>query len=338
MGGGYSAGMSVRLVEIICPEEDQQLVRRVIERQNGSMFWKLETVDKRVLFKVILDADDVEAVLDPLRDALGSNKRFGAVVIPMTTSIPRVEEKKEEKQQEVAPRRQRVSREELIEGISGSAHAGGVFTLMVVLSTIVAALGLARDNASVIIGAMVIAPLLGPNMALSLATVLGDSKLAGKALQANLLGFALAAASSALVALIFPIGIDSSEVASRTDLAVSDVLIALAAGIAGAIASTTGLAMSLVGVMVAVAILPPTCVAVMLAVQGWWEGASGALLLVLTNVVCVNAAGVGTYLVRGYRPHAWWREAKSKRTAVIVLGMWLALIAALMGVIVGRGS
>jgi uncharacterized membrane protein len=54
---------------------------------------------------------------------------------------------------------------------------------MVVLSTIVAAVGLARDNAAIVIGAMVMAPLLGPNMALSLATTLGDTKLAFRALR-----------------------------------------------------------------------------------------------------------------------------------------------------------
>jgi uncharacterized hydrophobic protein (TIGR00341 family) len=330
--------MSLRLVEIICPAEEQQLVRRVIEKQSGATFWKLETVDMRVLFKVILDADDVESVLDPLRDALGDNKRFGAVVLPMSTSIPRVEEQQSTAKKESKSKRERVSREELIEEIGGSAKANGVYALMVVLSTIVASLGLVRDNASVIIGAMVIAPLLGPNMALSLATVLGEGKLARQALRANVVGFSLAILCAGATALVFPLSLESSEVLARTDLHVSDVLIALAAGIAGALVSTTGVAMSLVGVMVAVAILPPTCVAVMLAAQGWWEGASGAALVVVTNIVCVNAAGVGTYLVRGYRPHAWWREDSSRKTALVVLAMWGVLIAALIGAIVLRGA
>jgi uncharacterized membrane protein len=53
-----------------------------------------------------------------------------------------------------------------------------VFVTMVVLSTIVAAIGLLKDSVAVIIGAMVIAPLLGPNVALALATALGDSPVA----------------------------------------------------------------------------------------------------------------------------------------------------------------
>ena len=63
---------------------------------------------------------------------------------------------------------------------------------MVILSTVVASIGLIKDNLAVIIGAMVIAPLLGPNIGLALATTLGDSDLGKKALKTNFTGIFIA--------------------------------------------------------------------------------------------------------------------------------------------------
>jgi len=47
---------------------------------------------------------------------------------------------------------------------------------MTILSTVVVAIGLLKNNVAVIIGAMVITPFLGPNVALSLSTNLADDK------------------------------------------------------------------------------------------------------------------------------------------------------------------
>jgi uncharacterized hydrophobic protein (TIGR00271 family) len=108
---------------------------------------------------------------------------------------------------------------------------------------------------------MVIAPLLGPNVALSLATTLGDGDLARTALKTNAVGIGLALALSVCLGLILAVDPNIHEIASRTEVSLSDVVLALVAGGAGALAFTSGVPAALVGVMVAVALLPPlvTC-------------------------------------------------------------------------------
>ena len=97
--------------------------------------------------------------------------------------------------------RARAAATPLLLGAKGSALDGS-FVLLAVLSTLVAAIGLAENNVAVVIGAMVIAPLLGPNIALAFGTSLGDGELAWQALNISLAGLALP------VTLSFGLGIE----------------------------------------------------------------------------------------------------------------------------------
>ena len=165
-----------------------------------------------------------------------------------------------------------------------------VYLVMALLSTIVAAIGLQRDNVPIIIGAMVIAPFLGPNMALALATTLGDLTLLRRP-------------------------------------------VALASGCAGAIAFSSGVSAILIGVKVAVSLLPPVVAFGLLLGNGQLLFASGALLLFLINLVCVNLAAIVTFLIQGIHPKTWWekdRAIKATRVALILWALLLAILASLI--------
>jgi uncharacterized hydrophobic protein (TIGR00341 family) len=227
----------------------------------------------------------------------------------------------------------RISREELYADLSGPARITRVFLAMVVLSTIVASIGLSRNNAAIVIGAMVMAPLLAPNMALSLATTLGDAKLASQAVRTTFIGILLAAIVALVCGFLLSIDPKSTEIASRTSVGPTDLVVALAAGIAGALAFTSGVPTSLVGVMVAVALLPPLVVCSMLFAAGHWGESLGALLLLLCNVIAINLAGVGTFLLQGVSPRSWWDAERSKRMSRRALGVWIALLV-IVGVLI----
>lgn len=159
---------------------------------------------------------------------------------------------------------------------------------MVVLSTFVVTIGLIEDNVTVVVGAMVIAPLLGPNIAFAFAASLGDTRLMGKALRSALAGFGVALAIACLIGPIWPVNLESREVLARTDVGLDSVVLALVSGAAAVLSLTTGVSTALVGVMVAVVLLPPTAALGMLLGGGqvgrhspratstvWWRG-SGA--------------------------------------------------------------
>ena len=228
----------------------------------------------------------------------------------------------------------RVSREELYNNVTESLGRPRIYAVMTVLSVVVAAVGLLRDDLAVIIAAMVIAPLLGPNVALALATTMADAELAASALRRNALGFSLALALSVLIGSLVAVDLDVPAIASRTQVGLSDLALALAAGVAGTLAFTSSASSALIGVMVAVALVPPLVVFGMLLGSGQVAAAMGAGLLVAANLVCVNLAGVVTFLAQGVRPSRWWDAARAGRTARLALLLWLVLLLALSALLI----
>jgi uncharacterized hydrophobic protein (TIGR00341 family) len=204
---------------------------------------------------------------------------------------------------------------------------------MMTLSTVVAAIGLMRNNVAVVIGAMVIAPLLGPNMALALATTLADVKLAKRALITNGAGTVLALSIAVLFGVWGKVDPAVGEISSRTQVELGDIALALASGFAGALAFTTGLSTTVVGVMVSVALLPPLSAFGMLLGAGKPKLALAALGLFLVNVFCVNLSGVVTFLFQGIRPTTWWKEGRARKATWAAIAVWLVLLAALAAVI-----
>jgi uncharacterized membrane protein len=112
-----------------------------------------------------------------------------------------------------------------------------------------------------------------------------------------------------------------------------DVALALASGAAGALAFTTGASSALIGVMVAVALLPPLVTCGLLFGAGHGAMAMGALLLFLTNMICINLAGVATFLLQGIRPLSWWEAKVARKATLRAMLLWVVLLAALVIVI-----
>ena len=136
------------------------------------------------------------------------------------------------------------------------------------------------------------------------------------------------------VGLAFKVAPETPAIVARTSIGTSDLILALAAGSAGTLAFTSGVSGALIGVMVAVALMPPLVTCGMLLGEGEWLLSAGAFLLVAANVICVNIAGVATFAFQGVRPRTWWEAEKAKKatikTSVILLGLLLALIGILL--------
>jgi uncharacterized hydrophobic protein (TIGR00341 family) len=233
---------------------------------------------------------------------------------------------------------QRISREELYQDIAQGAQLSRVYLLTVVLSTLVAAVGLLRGDVAVIIGAMVIAPLLGPNVALALASALGDLKLAGRSIQTLLAGMATALLLSLLVGVLVAVDPQAPEIAARTEIAESHVVLALAAGSAGALSFTTGIPAAVIGVMVAVALLPPLVVVGLLLGGGAPDLALNAFILFTINIVCINLSGVVTFLAQKIRPRTWWESEQAGHATRIAVSLWVVTLALLLAFILLTGQ
>jgi len=169
-------------------------------------------------------------------------------------------------------------------------------------------------------------------MALAFSVTVGDLEFGRKAVRTAVLGVSVGFLLAVLVGWAFPWE-PNRQIELRTAPEPSDLPLALASGAAGALAFTSGVSASLVGVMVAVALLPPLVVAGLMASRGAWGDMSSALLLLGINGCCVILAGVATFAWRGVRPRTWWEKAKAKRyTRRMLLGSGL-LAALLLGLV-----
>lgn len=309
--------------------------------------WQVAPDEGAALVQLLLDAEQVEAVTDRLSERFGGADGFRMVLLEVAATIPAVEEPDDEADGsdpgdasgegiERTPRR--ISREELHADISEASRLTPVFAVMVALSTIVAAGGLLADDVAIVIGAMVIAPLLGPNIALSLAATLGDTALARRSLATIGAGIGVALGLSLALGAVVQVDPATPGIAARTAADLGDIGIALSAGAAGSLAFTSGVPAVVVGVMVAVALLPPLVTFGLLLGGGQGAAAIGAGILVATNVVCINLAAVATFLIQKVEPRSWWEADRARKATRIAVATWVLLLGALVALIVVAGG
>jgi uncharacterized hydrophobic protein (TIGR00341 family) len=330
------ARLALRLVEAFVTAEDRAAAAEAIG-PDAIAIWYEPLAGDRLLVRALVQSAQVEGATDRLKERFPDREEFRVVVVPVEAAIPAPpapEEKPEteETARQAAEARARVSRDELYQDVSESAALDATYLVMVGLSALVAALGLINNSTAVVIGAMMIAPLLGPNLALSLGTALGDAKLAARAVRANLAGLGLAFAESVVIGFAFPADPFLHLDVARLGAHPGEVILALASGCAGALAFTTGAPAALIGVMVAVALLPPLVTAGLLLGSGNLELAVGPFQLTLVNVICVNLAGVITFVVQGIRPHRWWEADRARRAVRVAIVLWTVTLILLLAV------
>lgn len=337
--------MPLRLMEIFLPENDTHVIDELSQQNETTLdYWQVETSDGGLLIKLLISADKTEKILDRLEGKYGGRDGFRVILLPVEATIPRVKEFEDitnsntaeeafQDPEDEKDHQERVSREELYSDIIDSVKLSRNYLTLVVISSIIAAVGLMQNSVAIIIGAMVIAPLLGPNVGVALATTLADFDLGKAALRTGLTGLAIVLGLSTLAGFIFSIDPTIHEIATRTNVLPNDIVIALAAGSAGVLAFTSGVATALIGVMVSVALLPPLVAFGLLLGAGYIPEALGALLLVVTNIICVNLAGVTTLLLKGIRPRSWWEADKAGRASRFAIGLWSALLVLLVFIV-----
>lgn len=358
--------MSLRLLQLLVAAEHRDQAMEILRGDDRVPQWNTDLADGRVLVQALLPATGNEPVLNALEEAFRDTEGYRVTFLPVEATVPRLEDDPSETGPDgeaangkgsgggavggtrVDPERSireadeevgsekvpaRINREELYTDVLEGSQASPYYLAMVALSAVVACSGLMLDDVAVIIGAMVIAPLIGPSMGIALATALGDLKLGRAALLASVAGVSVAFVLSAAAGLFLNVDPSGSEIAARTQLGWGNLSLALAAGAAGAISLAQGVGAGLVGVMVSVALLPPLAVAGLLIGSGYLEGGTGALLLTAANVVCVNLAATAAFLVQGVRPNTWWEGDRRKRAIWVAGFLWGGLLLALVAIL-----
>ncbi len=219
-----------------------------------------------------------------------------------------------------AESREAVNEAVFFEGRRAPARLGR-FMLMMTFASIISAAGVLADSTAVVIGAMLIAPLITPMMGMGLALVTGWPNRLGRSSLLVMAGSLVAIGTGVLLAALTDVAIDlesNSQIVSRSSPRLIDLVIAVAAGAAGAYALCRKEASSsLPGVAVAIALVPPLSVIGVTAQGGDWRQASGTFVLFLTNLVAIILAGGLVFLLTGVVPFKRFAENQHRvRTSV----------------------
>ncbi|MEM8780737.1 MAG: DUF389 domain-containing protein [Cyanobacteria bacterium P01_G01_bin.49] len=175
------------------------------------------------------------------------------------------------------------------------------YHFMLGMSAIIATLGLLANSVAIIIGAMIVAPLMGPIVAIAYSIASGNRKLLRRSSFTLLKGVILTIVVSWLVASIINLEVINTEILARSNPTLIDFGIAMAAGSAGAFANTRrSVATAMPGVAIAVALVPPLSVVGIGLSLGDGALARGSLLLFLTNLVCIVFFGSLVFIFQSY--------------------------------------
>ena len=338
--------MNNRLLILNLPDTEYRgEVEYLLSKYDVPNSWCQESSDKKLVYHIIIRRAKTESFINTLQKRFSKIEGFRISLLPIEASIPvpdpifypereeeQMETTVEDLKDQLDPQKliNRLSRHELYANLSDISKLSGIFILMVILSAIVSAIGVLNNNVAVIIGAMVIAPFLGPNMALSLATNLGDIDLAKDAIKSNYVGVLIAFTLSTFLGYIFIVDPTVPEIALRARTNLGSITLAFASGMAGALAFTVGFSTTLIGVMVAVALLPPLVTSGLLLGSGEYTLAAGAFLLFFINLVCVNLAGVLTFKFQKIQPIYPEKIENAQKLMKLSLIIWFSLLAILL--------
>jgi uncharacterized hydrophobic protein (TIGR00271 family) len=203
------------------------------------------------------------------------------------------------------------------------------YTILLVLAAVIAGGGIVSDSTATVIGAMIVAPLATPIIAVGLAIV--TVRPAQVARNTGIVVSSAAVVMAIGVAFGFLIEpfeyATNSQITGRVTPTLTDLLVAVATGLVGAYAqSRDDLSGVLPGVAIAISLVPPLVV-VGVCLQGLqWAFAFGALTLFLANAIAMIVSGVVVFTIAGYGDYARADRRETRRALAVVVVIMLALV------------
>jgi len=191
----------------------------------------------------------------------------------------------------------------LFSSLREEAKLTSTFMTLLILATMIATFGLFINSASVIIGAMLLAPLMQPIVSLSMGVLRQDTLLELTAAKTIAFGVLSVLLTAATIAWFTPMEKLTTEMAGRLFPTILDLFVAIVSGAAAAYAkSNEKILGSLAGVAIAVALVPPIAVAGIGFGWGEWHMFYSAFLLFMTNLVGIVLAAALTFVILGFSP------------------------------------
>ena len=198
--------------------------------------------------------------------------------------------------------------------VHAAAGLGFSYLILLVLSSLIATFGLISNSTATVIGAMIVAPLMGPILGIALSLVQGDLAAFRRSLTAEVVGVLVVLGTAIALSKLLgqaQIDLSQSEIVARTHPTLLDLAIGFAAGLAGAFATVNRkISGSIAGVAIAVALVPPLCVSGLCLGAGHSQSGLGAFVLFLANFLTIQLAAVIVFSLAGL---GHWENLRRER-------------------------
>lgn len=216
----------------------------------------------------------------------------------------------------IRPTLTRIEQEDVVRTARTMASFNIDYWVLIMVSAVIATLGLLLNSGAVIIGAMLVAPLMQPLIGISVGVTIGNLRILQTAVPTLLIGVFSALGLAFVIGLLTPIDIITPEMAGRGNPSLLDAGVALASGIVGAYATARkDIPSALAGVAIAAALVPPLCTVGLGIGIDDSDLAFGAGVLFVTNIISIILAGAIVFSWMGLTPDR--QDDTSKRRSVI---------------------
>ncbi|MCM5705166.1 TIGR00341 family protein [Larsenimonas salina] len=306
--------MANRLIQLMAPRDDEKAIRKCLDSLELKEWWQSSPggEGERATFYIALHQAEAQDVMDSLSDTLKDRDNWRLFSLATEANLPEVDG--EEEQERLEQKNTASAREEIYGSVRSGATLSLDYLLMTAFATCVAAIGLNQGQVAVVIGAMVIAPLLGPILAFAFGSTLGNLELLWIAARSLFAGLAVSIIVGVAIGFIYRATPDNSMMNFSGVMSLQTLILPLASGAAAALMVASGKMSALVGVMVAAALLPPLAAFGLFIGDGNYLSGGRALVSVVVNIVAINLAAQVVFLTKGIRPRAW--ESDSRNTSI----------------------
>jgi len=331
----------MRLVQVLIPEGARSAVLDALDEQgiDYAVFEEVGRGDFEAMVQFPIPPSGVEPVMDKLIEA-GIREDAYTIILPTETVVSQRLSALVERFPGL-----RISRAELYARAQDLAPANSTFFAFLLLSTIIATTGLLLDSAATIIGAMVVAPLMGPAVSASVGTILDDPGMTRRGIRLQVSGLVAAIATAAVMGwllqqtVLIPPGLDIwtiPQIAERTSPNFLSLFLALGSGIAGSLSIMRGSGSTLVGVAIAVALVPPAATSGLGIAFGLPGVAIAGAVLVVVNLLAINVSALTLFWVAGFKPldaGAFEEVRASLVSRIVVIAVAIALLSVVLGAV-----
>ena len=318
----------MKRLDITVPGKNEKEVEEVLEEFSEDITSSdVEKEDKKYIqFQVTVKSEKIDELTESVKHI--KDIESGDLTIEILEETARIEKGK----QMESVSAQLSTQEMYSKALSFSTFNKNSWVL-IALSAGIAELGIIMGNVMVVVGAMVIAPLLGPFISASFGLVIGDRRLIQDSLVNAFMGMALAV----LIAFIIPK--PTFEEANALMMLISNpnfvtIPLSLFVGSAAALTFVSGSKEQLAGVAVAIALVPPAAVAGLSLSLGNISMFFNTLLIIFTNMASLILAGSLTFKLTGVSPSTYYRKKVSEekfKKAVVISVISILLISGIVG-------